>query len=137
MKTFRFSNHLFADKWMDEFERLWNLPDNIIAHQQLAGTGIVKFILTENEHFIRSTVIYWDDKGKAHVIKEKKESTPVFLAPFSVWESLIYNYYTPIQAVVNKKMEFEGKMMFAVKFSEKFNLIADVAIAANKKYNQT
>ncbi len=137
MGRYLLADHLFASSWMVEFVQQWNLPANLESQLLFEKTGTVKFVLTENGHVRRSTIVDWDEKGKAYTKQENEcpEILPTFLAPIQVWESVIYNYYTPIQAVVNKKMEFEGRIIFAVKFSEKFNPVADTAIAVNRIFS--
>jgi len=128
--------HLFGKEWMDAFKKIWNNQTNASSQRTLAGTGAVSFAMILNEKVIRSTVVQWGKDGKiVYGSGDKVNSlTPAFTAPSGVWESVIYSYYTTIQAVVNKKMEFEGKIKFAITFSKKFPLIANVAIAVNQRF---
>ncbi len=120
---------------MDEFAGLWNSPANVSSQSRLANTGKVLFAIIQNEKIIRVAIVLWDKEGKAHNIRElsnNNNNIPSFFAPVGVWESVIYSYYTPLQAVVSKKMEFQGPMLFATKFSQRFSIIADVAITVNR-----
>lgn len=130
--------YLFSKEWMDMFARYWNSEANSSSQKELAGTGEVAFAVDIEGKKQRGIIVIWGKDGKIkHSGFNKTESAiPLFSAPPGVWESVIYAYYTTIQAVVNRKMEFDGKMKFAISFSKKFPLVADVAIMVNQYFMQ-
>lgn len=137
MALFRLEEYLFNEPWMERWVDVWNSEPNKTARNTMRGTGDVLFVLMEEQEIIRSTLVHWGADGNATASPgASATAVPSFFAPVMVWESLIYAYYTPIQAVVSKKMEFEGRMMFATKFSQQFHLVAEVAIAVNRHFMQ-
>ncbi len=130
--------YLFTKEWMEEFEKIWNSPENISSQFIFANSGDVLFVMDDDEAVIRSTSVLWEKDGKMSFVCQtgNADIIPGFVAPAGVWESVIYSYYSTIQAVVNKKMEFNGKMKFAISFSQRFTMIADVAILVNRMFMQ-
>ena len=128
--------YLFSSNWMEEFKNIWNSPENFSAQSAFANSDEVLFVMGDDKTIIRSTLVKWGKDGKMSFICEPVNNNiiPSFIAPPEAWEAVIYSYYSTIQAVVNAKMEFRGKMRFATSFSQRFSMIADVAIVINRMF---
>lgn len=127
---------LFTNLWISRFVNEWNVSGNFPGSLYFLNTGPVLFGIDKDEKITRKSTLSWDPKGKVHIINDLhgNETIPAFLATVQVWESVINGYYTPIFAVVNKKMRFKGNMKFAMQFSRNFDFISDVAIRVNSSF---
>lgn len=135
MQHSRIENFLFTKLWMERFAVAWNSPQNANSQSEFGKIGTVRFSILAGSAILRSTLVNWRKDGKMENIDSNDQAVPTFSATATVWESMIYGFYTPLQAVVERKMEYEGKMKFAIYFSQRFEPIANVAIRVNAMYS--
>jgi putative sterol carrier protein len=134
MQSSRIESFLFTKLWMERFAIIWNSPQNANSQSDFGKIGIVRFNILEGPGVVRNALVNWRKDGKMENIDPNYHAAPAFSASVTVWESMIYSFYTPLQAVVERKMEYEGKMKFAIYFSQRFESIANVAIEVNGMY---
>ena len=112
--------------WMQLIEEL----NNSKICDIFASLGNVSFeVLGEKTS---RTIIHWDKRGKAKVIKDTTNLTATFSATAIDWDDFVANKFNAGQGVLLGRIKFKGNFTKTIKYLSAFNKLSSFGQLINK-----
>lgn len=116
----------FSDRWWKAVLAAWNAGDHTYL---LAELGTVEF--RANDDSVPPVVICWDGVGHAQFQIDDDEGERIVLAAsLDVWRGFVAGEFKVTEAVLDGRIQFEGKVRRVLPFTTAFNKLAQVAWVA-------